>query len=191
MPGDGLRSLNWRAASFLSALAIMISSVSMQYKRRGATEAAPACWYGYALCCGLGSGLDALVGSSLESCLGLDSEGSEARGVVGGDVCEDLAIQLIAGELEAVDEGGVAHAVVAAGCVDADDPEGAVLALLLFAAGVGELERALDGLLSSLVELGFGEEVTTGALEDLLAAVVAFCTPFYTGHLASPFAYIV
>jgi hypothetical protein len=45
--------------------------------------------------------------------------------------------------------------------------------------------------LSSLVELGFGEEVTTRALEDLFAAVVAFCTPFYTGHGASPFAYFV
>jgi hypothetical protein len=44
--------------------------------------------------------------------------------------------------------------------------------------------------LSSLVELGFCEEVSTRALEDFFAAVVAFCTPFYTGHRDSPFAYI-
>ena len=126
-----------------------------------------------------------------QGCLGLDGEGGEAGGVVGGDVGEDLAIEAVAGQLEAVDEGRVAHAVQLAGGVDADDPEGAELALLLLAAGVGEHESALDGLLGCLIELGFGEEVTTRALEDLFAAVVAFCTPFYTGHRASPFAYIV
>jgi len=132
-----------------------------------------------------------LVSGRLKGRLSLHGEGGKARGVVSGNVGEDLAIEAIAGELEAVDEGRVAHAIVAAGSVDADDPEGAVLTLLLFTTGVGELESALDGFLSSLVELGLGEEVTTRALEDLFAAIVAFCTPFYTGHLTSPFAYFV
>src|SRR5271168_4946643 len=143
------------------------------------------------LCCGLGAVLGVLICCDLQGGLRLFGEGGEASGVVCGNVGEDLAIERIAGELEAVDEGRVAHAVDAAGRVDTDDPEGAILALLLLAAGVGELERPLDGLLSGLVELGFSEEVTTRALEDLFAAVVAFCTPFYTGHLASPFAYFV
>jgi large subunit ribosomal protein L20 len=49
----------------------------------------------------------------------------------------------------------------------------------------------INGLLRCLVELGFCEEVTTRALKNLLAAIVTFCTPFYTGHRASPFAYFV
>jgi hypothetical protein len=68
-----------------------------------------------------------------------------------------------------------------AGGADADDPEGAELALLLLAAGVGKLEAALDGFLGCLVELGFGEEVTTRALEDLFAAVAAFVLRFTRG----------
>src|ERR1700733_1611515 len=132
-----------------------------------------------------------LVCCNLQGCLCLHGKSGKASCVVGGDIGEDLAVELIAGELEAVDEGRVAHAVDAAGCVDADDPESAELALLLFTAGVGELKSALDGFLSGLVELGFGEEVTTRALEDLFAAIVAFCTPFYTGHVDSPFAYFV
>jgi len=114
--------------------------------------------------------------------LGRDGEGGEAGGVVGGDVGEDLAIEGVAGELETVDEGRVAHAVEAAGGVDTDDPESAILALLLLTAGVGEHESALDGLLCCLIELGFREEVTTRALQDLFAAVVTLSTPFYTGH---------
>src|ERR1700722_17361106 len=68
-----------------------------------------------------------LVGGFLQGTLGLDGEGGKARGVVGGDVSEDLAVELVAGELEAVDEGGVAHAVDAGGSVDTDDPESAEL----------------------------------------------------------------
>src|ERR1700677_2535513 len=77
-----------------------------------------------------------LVSGLLKSRLGLHGESGKARGVVGGNVSEDLAIEAIAGELEAIDKGRVAHAIVAAGCIDTDDPEGAILALLLFAAGV-------------------------------------------------------
>src|SRR6185437_13142035 len=139
------------------------------------------------LCCGCGT----CVLRCLQCCLGLLGESGKAGGVVGGDVGKDLAVQTVAGQLEAVDEGRVAHAVDAAGRVDTDDPESAVLPLLLLAAGVREHESALDGLLRCLIELGFCEEVTTRALEDLLAAIITFRTPFYTGHLASPFAYIV
>src|SRR5580698_1018394 len=138
-----------------------------------------------ALCCDL-CGL-----GGFEGCLGLDREGGEACGVIGGDVGQDLAIELVACLLEAVDEGRVAHAVQLGCGADTDDPERAELTLLLFTAGVGEHESALDGFLGCLIELGFSEEVSTRALEDLFAAVVAFCTTFYTRHGASPFAYIV
>src|ERR1017187_6529577 len=120
--------------------------------------------------------------------LGRPSQRGKAGGIVGCDVREDLAIQRIAGQLEPVDEGRVAYAVGVAGRVDADDPQRAKLALLLLAPGVGKLQAAFDGLLRCLVELGFGEEVAAGAFQDLLAAVAALGTPFYTGHGGSPFA---
>src|ERR1700738_1101755 len=91
--------------------------------------------------------------------------------IMHGDVGQDLAIQLDAGLLEPVDELGVTGAIQLAGGVDAHDPQGAELALLLFAAGVSELEAAFDGFLGSLVELRFCEEVTACPLKNLLAAV--------------------
>ena len=118
-----------------------------------------------------------------ESGLGLLHQLGKARGVVHGDVGEDLAIELDAGLLEAVDELRVAGAVQLGSGGDADDPERAELALLLAAAGVGELEAALDGFLGCLVELGFCEEVTACALEDLFAAVIPLGTAFYAGHV--------
>jgi len=160
-------------------------------KERGAAEAAPSPRNRSPLGSGLRSILSALIRSLLQSGLGLSRECSETRSVVRGDVGQNLTVQTIAGKLQPVDERRVTHIVDPAGRVDADDPESAELALLLFASGIGEFERALDCFLRCLVELGFGEEVTTRALQNLLAAVVTFCTPFYTGHRDSPFAYIV
>src|SRR5258705_13496336 len=65
-------------------------------KRRGAAGAAPAFRYSPNLCCGFGAVLRVLVGGNFESRLGLNGEGSEAGGVVGGDVGEDLAVEAVA-----------------------------------------------------------------------------------------------
>ena len=81
-----------------------------------------------------------------------------------------------------MDELRVSDAV-GLGCgIDAHDPERAELALLLFASAVSELHAALDGFLGCLVELGFGEEVAAGALQDFLAAVGAFGSTFDAWH---------
>ena len=71
----------------------------------------------------------------------------KTRGVVRRNVSQDLAVQLHAGLLEAADELVIADALGARCRANADDPDGAVLALLLLAAGVGKLEAALYGLL--------------------------------------------
>src|ERR1700712_1054143 len=118
----------------------------------------------------------------LEAGLRLGRESSETERVVGGDVSKDLAIQAVAGVLEAIDKGRVAHTIDASSGANADDPERAELALFLFTADVGEFQAAFNGFLGCLVELGFGEEVATRALENLFAAVATLCTPFYTGH---------
>ena len=99
-----------------------------------------------------------------------------------GNVGQDFAIELIAGLLEAADELRVACAVQLGGGGDAHDPERAKLTLLLAAAGVGELESALDGFLRCLVELGFGKEVTARPIEDLFAAVVTLSAAFDARH---------
>src|SRR5208282_2290833 len=113
---------------------------------------------------------------------GLLGQLGKPRGVVDSNVCQDLAIQLDAGLLQSTDELRVASAVQLGGCRDAHDPQGAELALLLAATGVGKLKAALDSFLSGLIELGFGKEVTARAIENLFAAVVALGTAFYAGH---------
>ena len=63
---------------------------------------------------------------------GLD-EGGEGRGVVDGQVGQDLAVDLDTRGLEALDEAVVGQAVGAGAGVDALDPELAEVALALLA----------------------------------------------------------
>src|SRR5271170_1136735 len=118
-----------------------------------------------------------------EGGLSLLHECGEAGSVIYSDVRQHLAVELDSGGLKTVDELRVADVVDLGRGVDAHDPERAVLALLLLASAVGELQSALDSFLRCLVELRLGEEITACSLEYLLAAVVAFCSTFYTGHL--------
>src|SRR3954451_3679466 len=74
----------------------------------------------------------------------LRREAGKCSGVLYGDVSEDLAIQFDSTLFQSVDERAVAHAVQLGGRTDTHDPDRAILALLLFASGVGELECALD-----------------------------------------------
>src|SRR5271157_5700545 len=131
---------------------------------------------------------------ALEICLNLSGRGvakdgfrllhesGEACGVIYGDVGQHLAVELDSGGLETVDELRVADVVDLGGGIDAHDPERAELAFFLLASAVSELQSALYGFLRCLVELRFCEEITAGALENLFAAVVAFCSTFYAGH---------
>jgi hypothetical protein len=54
--------------------------------------------------------------------------------------------------LESVDELVVAHPVQFGGGADADDPQRAVLALFLFASGIGELQSAVNGFFRRAVQ---------------------------------------
>src|SRR4051794_10957159 len=99
-----------------------------------------------------------------------------------GDIGQDLAIELDSGLFESIDQLRIARAVQLSGGRDAHDPQRAELALLLTTADVGELQAALHGFLRRLVELGFGKEITAGAFENLLAAVIPLGTAFYAGH---------
>src|ERR1700728_1039466 len=105
----------------------------------------------------------------LQSGLGLLYQPCKAGCVLHSDIGQDLAIQLDASLFQSIDQLRIAE-VVELGCSrDADDPQRAELALLLTAAGGGELEAALYCFLGCLVELGLGEEVAACALENLFA----------------------
>src|SRR4051812_35372428 len=85
-------------------------------------------------------------------CFRLFGQLAEARRILQGDVGKHFAVELDAGLLQSVDEVAVGKAVQAGGGADADDPDRAVLALLLFASEVGELHATLHRFLRSLVE---------------------------------------
>ena len=104
-----------------------------------------------------------------------------------GNVGQDLAVQLVAGLLQAIDQLRIAKVVKLSCGRDAHDPQRAELALLLFATRVSELQATLYGLLRCLVELRFCEEVAACSLENLLPAVTPLGTTFYAGHWSSPF----
>ena len=83
-------------------------------------------------------------------------------------VGEALAIQSDAGGLQAVDQLTVGQAVQARGGVDAHDPQAAEVALLAAAAGVGVVQRLVDGLLGGLIQLALGGVEPLRALQQLL-----------------------
>src|SRR4051794_10132394 len=76
---------------------------------------------------------------------------SEGLGVAHGDVGEALAVELDAGQLQAVHERAVAHAVLARGGVDAGDPQAAEVALAVAAVAVRVGVRLDERFLGALV----------------------------------------
>src|SRR6185437_8329285 len=104
--------------------------------------------------------------------------------VVHRDIGQHLAVQFHAGFFQAADELVITDAVQLGGSADAHNPDGTILALFLFTAAVGELQPALNRLFGGAIELGFCEEIATGALQYLLAALAALGTAFYARHSA-------
>src|SRR5437667_12590157 len=86
------------------------------------------------------------------------------RRIFHGELGQDLAVEFDSALFQAADKSAVAEAVLLGGGTDAHDPDGAELALLLLASGVGKLEGALHRLFGGAVELGFCEVISAGAL---------------------------
>src|SRR6478752_6983943 len=93
-------------------------------------------------------------------------ERGEGRGVVDGEVREDLAVDLDTGGLEALHEPVVRHAVGAGRSVDALDPEATEVTLLRATVTVGVTQRVGDLLLGLAVEARPLTAVAAGALEN-------------------------
>src|SRR6185312_14217880 len=127
-----------------------------------------------------------LLFGGCESGFRLVDEQRELRGIGRSGFRENLSVEVDAGELEAMHQGAVSETGFAGGGADADDPEGAVFALLLFAADIGELEGAFYRFLRGTVQFAFGEEVALGEGKRLFAVVSPLGTTFNSWHVSSP-----
>src|SRR5215213_3850461 len=114
--------------------------------------------------------------------LGQIGDTRERLEIVHREVGEHLAIDLHSGALESRHEAAVAHSLGPGRGVDASDPEGAELSLLLSAVAVGVAHRAFRGLLGRLVELAAAAASALGGLHDLLFSGVVGDTVFDAGH---------
>src|SRR5688572_351303 len=104
------------------------------------------------------------AGSGRRRLAGALGESAEGLGVAHGDVREHLPVELDLGQLEAVHELGVAHAVLPSGGVDAGDPQAPEVALAVAAVAVGVGVGLHDRLLGPLVR---GVGVAAVALGEL------------------------
>src|SRR3954451_17031799 len=96
-------------------------------------------------------------------------ESAEGLGVAHGDVGQDLAVQLDAGQLQTMDERAVGHALGARGRVDARDPQTAEVTLAVATIAVRVRVRLHHRFLRALVRgVGLPAEAL-GPLEDLAA----------------------
>src|SRR5262245_24952901 len=101
--------------------------------------------------------------------LGLVDERRKRRGFARSELRKALAIELDAGRFQSVHQHAVRDAVFAGGGVDADDPQAAVVALLLLASDVGVDSRLLGRFLHELVELALVLEVALCEVCQLLS----------------------
>ena len=116
----------------------------------------------------------------------LDQRRERSR-VGDGEVGEDLAVDLDAGQAQAGDEAAVAHAVLAGTGVDALDPELAEVTLAGPAVAVGVLQGVHDLLVGRLVAAALVAVVALGRLEDGAVVLPAVDGALDPGHGGAPF----
>src|SRR6266852_2143135 len=108
---------------------------------------------------------------------------AEGLRVTDRQIREHLAIDVHAGQLEAVHELVVGHPLAACGRVDPGDPELAHVALPCPPVAVGVLERVEHRLVRRPEERPVGHPEALGEAEDLLVAAAGRDAAFYTWHL--------
>lgn len=119
----------------------------------------------------------------LKSLLGDGGELVEGLDVLVGHLSEDLAVELDAGELQAVHELGVGDVVHAGGGVDTGDPEAADLTLLVAAIAVLVLEGVLHLLLGVLIGTGCLTVITLCAVKDGTTLLLGVHSALDTCHI--------
>src|ERR687896_1575010 len=126
------------------------------------------------------------AGSGRGRLAGALGESAEGLGIAHGDVREHLAVELDPGQLEAVHEGAVAHAVLARGGVDARDPEAAEVALAVAAVAVRVGVRLHDGFLGAAVGAVRLPAIALRALERRAALLAGVDGALDAGHRPLP-----
>src|SRR5690606_14011900 len=102
----------------------------------------------------------------------------EGLGLAHRQIGQNLAVDLDAGEREAVDKSAIGQTLLAGGGVDALEPQRTEIAL--FGATVAErvLQSLLDLLDRDAEDGGIAAPVALGELEDLLVAGTGVDAPF-------------
>src|SRR5688572_3147988 len=114
--------------------------------------------------------------------LGLRRYLGECCGLRGGDVRQHLAVEGVAGRLQAPYQLRVGDAVLARRGVDADDPEPPEIALLVLAADIGVLRRGVDRLLGCAIQLALGLVKAFRTRQQLFPLGPGNCSSFDSRH---------
>src|SRR6202022_2924195 len=109
---------------------------------------------------------------------------AEGFRVTNRQVREHLAIDVDTGQLEAMHELVVGHALAAGGCVDPGDPQLAHVALACPPIAIGVLERMEDRLVRRPEEGPVGPPEALGEAEDLLVAPPGGDAALYAWHFS-------
>src|SRR2546423_2507360 len=136
---------------------------------------------GSPLGCGSGRGLGR-VDVGRQGLLGHLDQGAERLGVVDGQLGQDLAVDLDASQVQALDEAVVGHALGAGRGVDALDPQPAEVALAVLAVPVGVDEGVGDLLLRLAVQPRALAAVAGGLLQDYPALLLGVHCPLDACH---------
>src|SRR5690606_2775165 len=98
---------------------------------------------------------------------------------------ENLAVNLDAGQLQAVHHAAVRQAILARTRVDAGDPQGAELALLHATVAVRVLAGLDDRLFRDAIDAAAGAVVALRFFQDFLVSRAGDHTTFYSCHVGS------
>src|SRR5690606_20663573 len=126
------------------------------------------------------------IRSSSQSGFGLGNHGCEAGFIVYGHVGQYLAIQFNRGYLRTGDKHAVRHTQLAAGRVDAGDPQSAEGALLVAAIAVGILPRLHHRLFGDAEYITAAAAITFCCFDNFFVTGTGSYAAFYAWHGRSP-----
>src|SRR6266853_2991137 len=146
----------WASRSAFSVRRVITSSTALVMRSSRLARASSSCCEG-------------LMSLLRVSGFGLFHQGGEGCCLVGGQIRENLAVQLDAGFFQPADELAVGKTGGAATSSDADDPQRAEIAFFPAASDVSIFLSLFDGLLGGPVQFALGEKKSRRARERLLA----------------------